>query len=411
MRNRFPSIAAAVVLVACGSDPPPEPIEIGFLAPLTGDIAAFGRDLTDASNLALEEINKAGGVLDGREIRLVVQDTGTSATGASIGYTTLLNQQVPVILGPTASAEAVAIREQVKAGTTLTISQSATSPELTSLDFGGYFFRVAPSDVVQAVVLADEIEKTAPPKLCIVHRDDPYGKGLAAAVQARISIPVTTAKFDPALANLSSVLDPCDPLIATQGNAILFITLVADGGQLVDDAAMRGWTPKKHTVFLTDGTKNRDFVTILANPGFVEGAIGTAPTGPDPDSADGVVLRDFESRFRTRFGRESDVFAEMAYDAMYLAAVGIELATTADDRPAIRDAMAHIAGGSVLSVGNWSAMRTALRTDRQIDFRGASGDVKFDLATGDITGPFFISVWTISSGAVVETDIKRIDSL
>src|SRR5688572_30143091 len=154
---RFPPLF--VVLVACsgGGGGDPEPIELGFLAPLTGDIAAFGRDLVDASNLALEEINDGGGVLGGREIRLEVYDTGTSATGASIGYTALLNQQVPVILGPTASSETVGVREQVKAGTTLTISQSATSPELSTLDFGGYFYRLAPSDAVQAIVLAEQI--------------------------------------------------------------------------------------------------------------------------------------------------------------------------------------------------------------------------------------------------------------
>ena len=66
----------ACVLAGCGgSGPAPEPIEIGFLAPLTGDIPALGRDLTDASNLALEEMNIAGGVLENREIRLKVYYT------------------------------------------------------------------------------------------------------------------------------------------------------------------------------------------------------------------------------------------------------------------------------------------------------------------------------------------------
>jgi branched-chain amino acid transport system substrate-binding protein len=407
---RFTIIAFA--LTACGGDdPPPEPVAIGFLAPLTGDIAAFGRDLSDATNLALEEINNGGGVIDGREIRIIVHDTGTSPTGASIGYTALLNQTVPVVLGPVASSEAAAIREQVKASTTLTISQSATSPELSSLDFGGYFFRLAPSDVVQAVVLAEEIQDAGLANLCIVHRDDAYGNGLAEAVRTRIAAPTTQASFDPGLADLSSVLDPCDSLIAGPNTGILFITLVADGVQLIDDAATRGWSPANHRVFLTDGTKNRDLVTLLDNKAFVEGAVGTAATGPDPDSADGVVLRDFKSRFRSRFGRDSDVYAEMAYDALYVAAVALELAGTTDDRSTIRDAMANLASGESISPGDWAAMRDVLRRDGTIDFRGASGDVVFDLATGDITGPFFISVWTINNGVVTETEIRRIDSI
>jgi len=403
----------ACVLAGCGgSGPAPEPIEIGFLAPLTGDIAAFGRDLTDASNLALEEINNAGGVLENREIRLKVYDTGTSATGASIGFTALLNQQVPVILGPTASSEAVGIREQVKAGTTLTISQSATSPELSTLDFGGYFFRLAPSDAVQSVVLAQQITMKAPPNLCIVHRDDAYGNGLTEALRPRVTTNIVEAKFDPALADLSHVLDVCDSLAPMPGNAILFITLVADGAQLMDAAASRGWSPTKHQVFLTDGTKNHDLITILSTPSFIEGAIGTAPTGPSPDSPDGVVLRDFRTRFRTRYARDADVYSEYAYDAMYVAAMGIEIAKTADDRPAIKSAMAKVSMGTQLAAtGDWSVIRDAIRADGQVDYRGASGEVTFDLATGDIIGPFFISVWTISNGNVVDTAIVKIDSL
>jgi branched-chain amino acid transport system substrate-binding protein len=408
----FPCFALAL-LVACGDDGgTTEPIAIGFLSPLTGDIAAFGRDLTDASNLALEEINNDGGVLSGRNLRLVVYDTGTSATGASIGYTALLNQGVPLILGPVASTEVVGVREQIKAGTTLTLSQSATSPALSSLDFGGYFLRLAPSDAVQAVVLAEQVTAKAPGSLCIVHRDDPYGNGLSDAVRARITTPVVEAKYDPALADLSNVLDPCDSLIATPGNAIMFITLVADGAQLIDDAADRGWSPTQHTVFLTDGTKNRDLVMILTHRDFVEGAIGTAPTGPNPDSPEGVVLRDFKSRFRARFTRDADVFAEMAYDAVYVAAMGIEIAGSVDDRPAIREAMAKVSAGTSLAVnGDWTVLRDEIRAKGQVDFVGASGELTFDSASCDILGPFYISVWTINNGAVVETDLRKIDSL
>jgi branched-chain amino acid transport system substrate-binding protein len=406
------TLCFALCLAACSSDEPAlDPVSLGFLAPLTGDIAAFGRDLVDATNLALEEINSNGGVLGGRELRMIVYDTGTSPTGASIGFTSLLNQSVPVILGPTASSEAVAVRDQVKAGTTVTISQSATSPELSTLDFGGYFFRLAPSDAVQAVVLAEKIAAAGLSNLCVVYRDDPYGNGLAAAVAARITTPTINAKFDPLLADLSHVLDPCDSLIAGAGNGILFITLVADGAQLMDDAARRGWAPTQHRVFLTDGTKNRDLISILTRPGFVEGAVGTAATGPDPTSADGVVLRDFRNRFRARFGRDADVYAEMAYDALYVAGIGIELAGGASDRPAIRAAMAKLASGRPATVGDWPVIRQAIHDDGQVDLRGASGEVVFDLATGDITGPFYIVVWTVSNGTVTETEIRRVDAL
>jgi branched-chain amino acid transport system substrate-binding protein len=401
-----------VFLAACHSTPPPQPITIGFLAPLTGDIAAFGRDLTDASNLALEEINSGGGVIGGRELRLTVYDTGTSATGAQLGYTELLNEEVPAILGPTASSESVAVRDQVVAGTTVTVSQSATSPELGTLDWGGYFFRMAPSDAVQSVVLAELITATLAPsaQLCVVFRDDPYGNGLMQALQGRITNSITQAKFDPAQADLSHVLDPCDPLIAGAGNGILFITLVADGAQLIDDAASRGWNPPTtHHVFLTDGTKNHDLVTILAHPGFVEGAQGTAATGPDPNTPAGAVRAAFDTRFVARFSINPDVYTEMAYDAVYVVAIGLELAATTSDRPAIRDALGKIGAGSAVPPGDWKMLRDVLGRDKQVQYTGASGNVAFD-AIGGVMPPHYISVWTVTGGTVVEVRIEEIDT-
>jgi branched-chain amino acid transport system substrate-binding protein len=403
-----------VLLAACSSSSStPQQIQIGFLAPLTGDIAAFGRDLTNASNLALEEINNGGGVLGGRALSLEVYDTGTSPTGASLGYTQLLNAQVPVILGPTASSEVLAVADQVQDGSTLTISQSATSPQISTTDFGGYFYRLAPSDAVQAVVLAQQITAKAPSGICIAYRDDAYGTALEALVAAKISTPVTTASYDPTATDLSHVLDPCDSLMANPTSAIMFISFIADGAALLDDAADRGWNSTTQQVFLTDGTENMDLESILQNPSFVEGAIGTMATGPDPTTPAGAVMNAFQQRFLSRYGYPADVYTEQSYDAVYVAAMAMELAGGTDDHEQIKNEIPNLMNGSMMVnlAGEWQPILAQIEKSHSVGYKGPSGVIQFNLQTGDLLPPYYISIWTVSGGAVVVQQVVEVDSM
>jgi branched-chain amino acid transport system substrate-binding protein len=88
--------------------------------------------------------------------------------------------------------------------------------------------------------------------------------------------------------------------------------------------------------------------------------------------------------------------------------MSLQLAGGIDDRPAIAEQIANISLGTAMPPGDWAAMRAALDAEGTVDFRGASGEVTFD-ANGDIRGPFFITVWTISSGAVTVLRIERSD--
>src|SRR5688572_16582674 len=77
-------------LTACGGDDPEVgPIRLGVIAPLSGDLAAGGPDIEASMQLAVEEINGAGGVL-GRELELEVQDDGSTERGAADAYARLL---------------------------------------------------------------------------------------------------------------------------------------------------------------------------------------------------------------------------------------------------------------------------------------------------------------------------------
>src|SRR5262249_20812803 len=147
-----------LLVAACGSSQPaptPKPLEIGLLTAVSGSLAGLGKDYTDSMNLAFEEINGNGGVVGGQQVKLLVQDEGTSQESAQVGFTKLVAQEhVLAVVGPEFSAGVLAIADQIRSDKTLVIAPATTSSALTTLDSGGNFFRLSPSDSYQATVMA-----------------------------------------------------------------------------------------------------------------------------------------------------------------------------------------------------------------------------------------------------------------
>lgn len=394
---------------ACGGDDDGgDPVELGVVAPLDGELAFFGRAFPDAISLAMTEINDAGGVAGGRSLIQVTENDQTNPDVAVSAYQKLLDRDVPVIFGPAFSDAVLAVEDLIRGGQTLTIGFSTTSPALTELDDDGYFIRTVPSDAVQSVVLADLIAAEAPDQpLCAVYRDDSYGSALADEVIAHLpdGADVTEAPYDPEDADLSAVLDPCDDLIGGEA-ALLFVTLQADGSFLIDDAGERGWTTDRHTVFLTDGAKDQEIVNQLVHPELVEGAFGTTSSGPDPSTPEGERLTAFRERFEDRFGRAPEIYMEHVYDAVYVAAMAIEIAGSTEDHAAIRDALGSICEGAGVEAGDWSSIAEAIDADGAVDYTGASGAVCFDADSGDVLSPYYIGVWTVMDGTIVDERVE-----
>src|SRR5215510_11947927 len=111
----------ALLATGCGGDDKQEtktPVDFGLLTALSGDLAGLGAEYTDATKLALAEINQSGGVL-GRKVRIALQDDGTEVATSEVAYSALLDAGVPVILGPSFSDAAVALAPLIKSGRTL----------------------------------------------------------------------------------------------------------------------------------------------------------------------------------------------------------------------------------------------------------------------------------------------------
>lgn len=126
-------VAAATLLagvLACGQD---KPIEIGFMAGLTGRVADLGVSGRNAALLAVEQCNATGGIHD-RPVHLVVRDDQQNAETAKRMVAELIDQKVEVIIGPMTSNMAMATVEQVNGSSTLMVSPTVTTTALTGRD-------------------------------------------------------------------------------------------------------------------------------------------------------------------------------------------------------------------------------------------------------------------------------------
>ncbi|MCZ2807285.1 ABC transporter substrate-binding protein [Modestobacter sp. VKM Ac-2983] len=187
-----------------------DPLVIGTLLPLTGNLAFLGPPEVAAAQLAVNEINEAGGVL-GQPVQLVEGDSGDASTDtATQTVDRLLQSNVDAIVGAASSGVSLTVIDTITGAGVLQISPANTSDQFTEYNDNGLYFRTAPPDTLQARALADLIAEDGNNTVGILAINDPYGTGLAENTRDNLiagglsedSIKYVT--YDPQAANFDS---------------------------------------------------------------------------------------------------------------------------------------------------------------------------------------------------------------
>lgn len=132
-----------------------EPIKIGFIGPLTGDGSNIGQNAKAATEISVDEINKAGGI-NGRPIEMIYEDGKCNGKEAVSAVNKLINiDKVSVIFGGACSAETMAITSITEQAKMPTLSYCSSNPAITNA--GDYIFRNIPSDTFQGTFAADYV--------------------------------------------------------------------------------------------------------------------------------------------------------------------------------------------------------------------------------------------------------------
>ena len=148
--------AISAVALATSISALAEPLKIGVLVPLTGDLQSYGEPALKAAQLAAKEINAAGGVL-GEDVEISSGDTQTSPQPGVAAAQKLVNiEGVNAIMGALSSGVTIPVAQSVaKAEQIPQVSSASTSPVITSLDDDDFLFRTVPSDAFQGVALSE----------------------------------------------------------------------------------------------------------------------------------------------------------------------------------------------------------------------------------------------------------------
>lgn len=144
--------AGLAVGLGCGKRASVDEIPVGEYGSLTGTTATFGQSTDNGAKMAMDEVNKAGGVI-GKKIRIYVEDDQSKPEEAATAATKLVNQNhVVAMIGEVSSSRSLAAAPICQAAKVPMISPSSTNPRVTQI--GNYIFRVCFIDPFQGLVMA-----------------------------------------------------------------------------------------------------------------------------------------------------------------------------------------------------------------------------------------------------------------
>lgn len=381
-----------------------EPLKIGVLMPFTGDLSDFGPALANAAQLAVDEINAAGGV-NGQPVELAEGDSGTSPQqGVEEARRLVEVEGVHAIVGAAASGVSAQVAESVTGPSgVVTISPASTSPALSTANDEDFFFRVVISDAAQGVVLADVATEQGFASACVLYTNNAYGQGLSESFAqsfteagGTVTAQVPHEQQQP---SYQSEISTC-----TEGGPDVMVaaSYPESAGVYLREAVESGSVDQ---FLFVDGTKAPEMFEQLGWDVF-DGMYGTAPGSVETDLGGA-----FDAAYEEAYGELPPLpFLRQTYDAVYLIALAAEVADSVD-RTDIRDTLRDIANapGELVNPGpdGWAAALELAEAGEDVDYEGAAGPIEFD-DNGDISQGS-IEVWNISGGEIVSVETRDLD--
>ncbi|MPZ87692.1 MAG: ABC transporter substrate-binding protein [Nitriliruptorales bacterium] len=356
---------------------------LGSLLPETGNLAFLGPPEFAGVELAVNDINEAGGVL-GNDVELSQGDSGDTSTDiANQTVDRLLAEGADAIIGAASSGVSFTVIDKITQAGVIMFSPANTAPNFTTYDDNGLYFRVAPSDVMQGQVLAEVIVEEGNARVGLMALQDPYGEGLLnftvenlEASGVEISNEII---YDPQAQNFDAEIQQ---LVSEDPDAIVVIGF-DESARLISGLIEQGLGPADKNVYGVDGNMGNALGEQFDDEGALEGMRGTTP------------LTDLSADFQERLLELDPDLADFNYAGeSYDAAVIIALAATIADSDDPADFAAEIPGvtrdGTECS--SFAECLELVEAGEDIDYQGIVGPIELS----DVGDP------TVASFAILE---------
>jgi ABC-type branched-subunit amino acid transport system substrate-binding protein len=346
VRRTLPAALALAIFAGCG-----KPVRVGAIVSQSGAASSYGQQVARGFDLAVQQINEAGGV-DGRPIQLLYRDDSTSP---ELGLTALRdlveNERVTTVLGAVSSTVTLRLAPYCERRHVVLISPSASATQLTGA--GEYIFRTYPSDVLEGASMADFARDLGLDRVAVLAVANDYGEGLARVFEDRlhasggsIAATVTFPEGDQA-----AIADAVTALQALSPRGLYVPAYVGDLATVL----LRLRESRIRPIVLGTSSAAADLLRRVGPAG--ENLVFPLPSF-DP-TADSTAVRAFVQAFVARYSAEPDIYAAHAYDSVNL------LAAAAD------------------RAGSWDASKLKDALVRIDNYEGATGRLAFD-RNGDV---------------------------
>lgn len=343
------SILFSLLVVFGCSKKEPKEIKFGSILPLSGDAAVWGQNTKEGIDLAVEEINKKGGI-DGLAIRIIYEDSqAVPKQGVSAIQKLITVDKVPAVIDDSVSSVTLAMAPIAQQNHVVIVSVGATAPAISQA--GEYIFRLWNSDAYEGEITAQYVYGEAGfSKICILYVNNDYGRGLMGVFRRDFEKKggevLITESFDQGAPDFRS------QLAKVKQKPIQAIYLV---GYPQD-------TPKLLIQAKEIGMNVPFFGTVIFNDPQLISVAGEAAIGiifPFPKEPEGEAVKEFGEKFKEKYGKEAGATADTGYDAVFLIKASIELS-----------------GGY-----RGEDIQKGLMMIK--DYRGVSGEIEFD-ENGDV---------------------------
>ncbi|WP_372868089.1 branched-chain amino acid ABC transporter substrate-binding protein [Pseudomonas sp.] len=296
-------------------------IKIGMAGPVTGAVAQYGEMQFIGAKMAIEQINKAGGV-NGSMLEGVVYDDACDPKQAVAVANKIVNDEVKFVVGHLCSSSTQPASDIYEDEGILMISPASTSPDITARGYE-LVFRTIGLDSMQGPTAGNFIADHIKPKaVAVLHDKQQYGEGIATAVKQTLEAKGTkVALFEGINAGDKDFSAMVAKLKQADVDFVYYGGYHPELGLLLRQSAEKGLTAK----FMgPEGVGNKE-ISAIAGPAS-EGLLVTLPKSFDQDPRNQALVEAFKAKNEDSSGP----FVFPAYAAVQVIAEGIEKAGTTD---------------------------------------------------------------------------------
>jgi len=320
---------AAVALCCCGNSSSANKIKIGGIFPLSGDVAVYGVEARNGINLAIDEINAAGGV-NGKQIVLISEDDEGDPAKSVNAYKKLTTRnKCKLIIGSLTSKCTIALTSLAQSQGVVQLAPAATAVPVT--DAGNYIFRACYTDPFQGKVGGKFAVETLGAKKAAILFDagNDYSVGLTdnfveayaangGTIVAKESYMTKDKDFNAQITKIQAANPDVIYLPDYYGTVALIAKQLRAQGLNQPIVGADGW----------------DGLTTNAGDEVLNGYYSNHYAA----DSDSPAVQKFVANFKAKYNKEPNSFAALGYDCAYLMKDAIAKAGT-DEPAAVRDAL------------------------------------------------------------------------